>query len=118
MDPTLTIAGLAGLLALTWKLVDFAKLVANLPASRSPVVTQVLVFAVAVGAVFLYGASELGGFAIPGTDLLLEDVGAWTKLIVGLMIGAGASTLYDAKQAVDGSDSAAKPPLLRQSPPR
>lgn len=115
MDPLVVVAGLAGLAALVWKVTDFLRLVANLPATRSSVVTQLVAWLAGVGAVFLYGASQLGDFQVPGTKLLLSDMNGWTKLIVGLAIGSATSVGVDVKQAIDRSDSAAKPALL--SPP-
>jgi hypothetical protein len=106
------IAGLVGMLTVVWKLIDFLKLLANWSHERSGVLTQVLVWLGAIAVVFLYGASDLGTFPIPGTELMLEDAGVWTKVILGLAIGSASSVLVDAKQAIDSSDTATKPPLL------
>jgi len=45
-------------------------------------------------------------------ELLLSDANVWTLIVLALAIGSTASVAVDIKQAVDGSDSAAKPPLL------
>ena len=106
------IAGLVGMLAVVWKVIDFLRLVANWPTSRSSVVTQLLTWIGAVLVVWLYAASQLGDFVIPGTELVLSDANVWTLVILGLAIGSTASVAVDVKQAIDASDSAAKPPLL------
>jgi hypothetical protein len=106
------IAGLAGMLVMVWKLVDFARLLTTWRTSRSATVTQVLAWLVSIAVVFLYGASQLGEFAIPGTELLLSDANVGTKIILGLAIGSAASAAVDVKQAIDSSDSNVKPPLL------
>jgi hypothetical protein len=106
------LAGLVGMLAVVWKVIDFLRLAANWPTTRSSVVTQLLTWAGAVVVVFLYAASELGDFVIPGTELVLSDTNAWTKIVLALAIGSATSVAVDFKQAIDSTDSAAKPPLL------
>lgn len=107
------VVGIVGMVALVWKVVDWLRLLTNLGTQRSAVVTQLLAWVGAVAVVFLYGASEFGTFAVPGTELLLSDVGGWSKVILGLAIGSTASAVVDVKQAIDNTDNAAKPPLLR-----
>lgn len=104
--------GLIGMVALVWKVVDFLRLVANLGTQRSAVVTQLTAWLGAVAVVFLYGASDLGDFHVPGTALALADVNGWTKLVLGLAVGSTASAAVDVKQAIDRNDNASKPPLV------
>lgn len=106
------VVGLVGMVALVWKVVDWLRLLTSLRTHRSAVTTQLLAWVGAIVVVFLYGASEFGTFQVPGTELLLADVGGWSKVILGLAIGSTASAVVDVKQAVDNADSAAKPPLL------
>lgn len=106
------IAGTAGLAALVLKLTDFLRLVTNLASQRSAVLTQLCAWAAGIGATFLYGASQLGNFVIPGTTLTIVAMNGATKVIVGLSFASVASTVVDLKQSRDNSDSAAKPPLL------
>lgn len=106
------IAGLVGMLAVVWKVIDFLRLLASWPSTRSSVVTQLLTWLGAIVVVFLYAASQLGDFVIPGTELLLSDANAWTLIALALAIGSTASVGVDIKQAIDASDTAAKPPLL------
>jgi len=110
------IAGLVGMLAVVWKVIDFLRLASSWPRTRSSVVTQLLTWLGAILVVFLYAASQLGDFVIPGTELVLQDANAWTKIALGLAIGSTASAAVDIKQAVDATDSAAKPPLLGPPP--
>lgn len=107
------IAGLAGMLVVVWKVIDFARLLATWRTERSAIVTQILAWVGAVAVVFLYGGSQLGDFVVPGTELLLADANAGTKIILGLAIGSAASAAVDVKQAIDSSDTATKPPLIR-----
>jgi Na+/proline symporter len=101
------------MVALLWKVVDWLRMVRGWPGTRSGVVTQLLAWAGATVVVFLYGASDFGTFEVPGTQLLLSDLGGWSKVILGLAIGSTASVAVDVKQAVDNTDTASKPPLLR-----
>jgi hypothetical protein len=114
MDPNslAPIVGLAGMLALIVKVIDFARLLTNISTTKSSVVTQLLTWVAAVGVVVLYAESQLGDFQIPGMDLLLSETTFPTQVLIGLAIGSTASVAVDWKQAVDSTDSAAKPPLL------
>lgn len=112
MEPTVTIAGLVGMLALVKTVVDFLRRLANWPADRAAVIHQALAFLGGTAVVFLYSASQLGDFAIPGTKLLLSDMNGWTKVIVGLSIGGLASLVTDFIKSVDNTDSAKAPPII------
>lgn len=112
MDPTLTLAGLVGLLALAAKVVDFLRYLANLPTTLSSVLTQLLAWVGATLVVFLYGASQFGTTVDFG-GIALSDMDGWTKLLVGLAIGSLASLAKDFVAARDNTDSAAVPPLLK-----
>lgn len=112
MEPTITLAGLVGMLALVKSVVDYLRRLANFRADRPAVIHQTLAYLGGTAVVFLYGASQLGDFAIPGTKLLLSDVNGWTKLIVGLSIAASAGLVTDIIKSVDGTDSAKVPPII------
>lgn len=111
--PLISVAGIIGLLAIVAKLIDFARLLTNFGTQKSAIVTQVLTWAAGIVVVLLYASSQLGDFAIPGTQLLLSDANVATLIIVGLGVGSAASLAVDVKQALDNSDSAGKPPLLK-----
>lgn len=108
----ITLAGLGGLVAIAVKVIDFLRMLANAETEKSGIVTQLAAWLGATAVVFLYGASQLGDFVLPGTDILLENADSPTKVLLGLAVGSGASLLVDFKQAIDKSDSAAKPTLL------
>lgn len=99
----------AMLLALVWKFVDFLKALTNKQTNTA--VTQLVVWAGGIAAVFLAGASQFAPEINVGTHTL-EALDGATKLFVGLMIGSATSAAFDVKKALDGSDSAAQPKLL------
>lgn len=113
MEPTITIAGLVGMLALVKSAVDFLRRLANLPADKAAVLHQALAYVGGTAVVFLYGASQFGDFAVPGTKLLLSDMNGWTKLIVGLSVASLAGLVTDFIKARDASDSAKVPPIVK-----
>jgi hypothetical protein len=107
--------GMALLAVLILKFTDFLK---NVKAGAegkgwNGAVTQVIVWAAALGGVFLMSASDFGVTKIPILDIALNDADGATKLLLGLMGGSLASVVYDAKKAVDNTDSAAQPPLIK-----
>lgn len=116
MDTALVLVGFAGLIALVVKLIDFAKMLSALfqgdTTQRSSIVTQVLVWIVAVLAVLVYASSDLGSTVNLTDALTLDAANIWTRIMVGIMLGSAGSTLIDFKQAVDHTDSAVKPPLI------
>jgi hypothetical protein len=113
MDSALTLAGLAGMVALTWKVIDFLRLLVNASTNRSGILTQLLAWAGAVLVVFLYGASDLAGSVdVPGIGLL-DAVDSPTKVLLGLALGSTASTLVDFRRALDNTDTARVPALLQ-----
>lgn len=112
VDSPVIIAGLAGLSVLTWKVIDFFRMLTSLPETKSGVVTQALSWIASIGAVFLYGSSQFGDtIAVGGIQLDAMDTA--TKMLFGLVLGSTASVLVDFKQAFDGNDNATKPPLLK-----
>lgn len=114
--PLLVVGGLVGALALTAKLIDTLKLVTNLPATRSSLLTQLGVFLVGIGVVFLFGASQFGArWQVEGISV--SDMNAASKIIVGLAVAALASVGKDFVKARDTYDTAAMPPLIPSAPP-
>ena len=109
---TVSVAGIAGMLVITWKIIDFLRLLANANVEKSAIFTQLLSWVGAIAVVLLYAASDLGDFAVPGTEILVSDAGAGTLALLGIGIGSGASGVVDFKQAIDRSDSSVKPPLV------
>lgn len=116
MEPTVLLAGLVGLLALSAKVIDFLRLVADLARDGNPttlgrVLTQLAAWVGGVAVVFLYGASDFGVTVDLG-GISLADVNGWSKVLVGLVVGSAASLAKDYIAARDNSDSSKMPPLL------
>jgi hypothetical protein len=103
-----------GLMAfLVSKIVDFGKFITN--RDINGMVTQLLTWVAGVVVVFL-GANTDWADGIPvGTDSL-GSLGWPSLLLLGLTISSSASFLYDARAAVDNTDSAAMPRLLPSTP--
>lgn len=99
--------------ALVWKVIDFTRHLANFAQEKSAVATQLLawiagVLAVVVGA--HAGATE--AITLPGTTDALGNLDGWSQVLVGLLLASTASAAVDVKQAIDGTDSNVKPPLI------
>ena len=99
--------------ALVWKVIDFARHLVNFAANKSAVVTQALawiagILAVVVGA----HAGATDAIVLPGVDQTLGQLDGWSQVVVGFLIASTASAAVDVKQAIDGTDSNVKPPLL------
>lgn len=109
------IAPLLLLTTVLWKVIDFLRLVANFKTNRSAVVTMATAFVGGVFAVVLAShASLFDHFDVNGLTLTQLDVGS--QIFLGLGIASLAGVGVDIKAAIDGSDSAAKPPLLPPNP--
>jgi uncharacterized membrane protein len=74
------------------------------------VLTQTVVWVVAVLAMFLVAQADIaGGLTIGEAALSAYD---WQSLIVvGLALGSGGSFAYDVKRAIDNTDTATEPHL-------
>lgn len=99
--------------ALVWKVIDFLRLLTNLKHQTSAILTQLLawvggVVIVAVGA----HAAVASNVVVPGTSLPLGKLDFGSVVLVGLLVSSFGSVGVDIKQALDGSDSSAKPSLL------
>lgn len=110
------VAILALMGALISKIVDFARQVRA--RDWNAVVTQAVAWAAGVAGAFLLAASDfadgvvfdqLGGYA-------LSDLNGASLIFVGMAVLSAFSTLRDLTKAVDGSQSAAIPPLLDTKP--
>lgn len=105
MEPITYIAVVAAL----FKVVDLVKYASR--ANVRQVVTQLLAFAVGIGAAFLIGAADIAETWDVGAGKAVTDMDGWSKVVLGVVWGAGASALYDFKKAFDGGDSAHTPSL-------
>jgi hypothetical protein len=111
----LTVAGTVGMIAVVRKGVDFVKSLKNLKDvyAKNNVITQGLVWALSIGIVFLYGASDQLGNTVKIDSFNLADADTPTKIIVGLMVGSLASTWVDRTKAIDNTQSTAQPALTK-----
>lgn len=100
--------------ALVWKVIDFFRLLFNFKTQRSGVITQVTAW---VGGVVLVvvaaHASVTSGLVLPGADEPLKSIDFASQILLGLLISSLASSVVDIKQAVDSTDSATKPPMVK-----
>lgn len=103
--------------ALVWKVVDWLRLLFNLPRQVSAVVTQALAWVAGVLLVWVASsASVTAEVVLPGTSAALGTLDAGSVILVGLLVSSFGSAIVDVKQALDRTDSAAKPPLVGDAP--
>lgn len=106
---------LLSLAALVNKFTDFLKFLTN--KDWNAAVTQIIVWAGGVAAVFLASATLWAhgkGFDIGGIQI--TDLNGWSKLYAGLSASSVGGVAYDFKKARDNTDSAQTPPLLPNTP--
>lgn len=81
---------------------------------NNTVVTQVLVWVIGTGALFLAGQAEFtAGLVIPGLGVTLGSLNAASIVMAGWVLGSSGSFAFDIKKAIDSSDSAVEPHLLQ-----
>ena len=113
MEPLLILLGLA---FTANKIVSTAKNATN-PGTRGDALTQLVVWVVAIGVLFLAGEAEVTeALLVPGLAEPLGELDAWSFIVLGLIAGSSGSVVYDFKRALDGSDSATEPSLFGPRP--
>lgn len=101
-----------GLAFMANKLVSTLKQ-ATSSATRGSALTQLVVWAIAIGLTLAMSEAELTEtYVLPGTAQPLGDFDIWSLVLVGLMAGSTGSVLFDFRKAFDSSDSAAEPDLF------
>jgi uncharacterized membrane protein len=100
----------AAMIALVFSFTNFLKAVRNKDVNAS--FTQLIVWAAGIAAVVLFAHSDWAS-AIPVGNFNLSDVNTASLIIIGLTVGSGATTAYDFKKAIDNTDTAADPPLVK-----
>lgn len=105
--------GLAGLIAIIWKVVDFLKYLTNKDINAALTQASVWLSALAV-ALLAREADPFAGIGILGTTFGNLDLAAVVLFALG--IGSTASGVVDFKKAVDHSDTARTPALLPGTP--
>jgi hypothetical protein len=101
---------LVAALALVWKIVDFAKQVRV--GDMNAVVTQAVTWVAGVVVVFILANSDFGN-GIQVAHSSLGHLNGWSLVLVGLTVASSGSVGYDFKRALDSSDSAAQPSLVK-----
>jgi hypothetical protein len=97
------------LAALVTKLTSFVKYVTS--GEYREVVTQLVAWGAGVLVVVVAGAAEgIQDLVVIG-ETTLEQLNLAAEILSGLALGSGASLVYDAKKAIDNTDSAVEPPL-------
>ena len=98
------------LLALIKKLIDFLRYASA--GDVNGVVTQLVTWGGGVGAVLLVAQTDWAS-GIDVGNMTLATLNVWSLLFVGLTLSSGAGVVHDVTKAVDGSDSAVLPKLVR-----
>lgn len=97
--------------AMIWAVINFLKYARN--ADWNGALTQLAVWAAGVGVVVLFAHSDWAA-SIPVGDLSLDQLNGWSLVIAGFAAGSAASTGFDIKKAVDHSDTAHVPSLIKK----
>ena len=101
---------------LVWKVIDFLRMLFNFSTQKSGIITQATAW---VGGVLLVivaaHAGVTGNLVIPGADEPLKVLDFGSQILLGLLVASLASGVVDVKQAIDGTDSSAKPSLISES---
>lgn len=103
------IIGLASLIALAWKIVDFAKFIRA--RDWNATATQAATWAAGIVVVLLAAEADVTAHLTIG-DVALTDVNTASRLLIGLSLLSLGSVGFDFKKAIDSSDSAHTPSLL------
>lgn len=94
------------------KIIELLKQIRNKDVNGA--LTLISLFIAGVAALTLAAhAAVTEGTIIPGTGAALGSLDFASLVLLGLMITATGSTVYDFKKAVDSTDSAKQPPLLK-----
>ena len=101
--------GLAALIAIIWKVVDFLKYLVN--RDWNAAVTQLSVWGAAVAVALL--ARDAEPFSTIGVvGVTFGELSTPAIILFALGLGSSASAVFDLKKAIDGHDSAATPALF------
>jgi hypothetical protein len=102
----------AAMAVLILKLIDFARYCRA--ADLNGVITQLSAWAAGVIVVFLVAQTDWAS-GIGVGDQNLETLNAWSLFFYGLSVGSGASLIKDSIKAIDNTNSAQIPTLMRRS---
>lgn len=103
---------LVTLMALVVKITSVVKAIGK---DNNAVVTQLVTWAVGVAVLFLAAQATItSGIVVFDGIPALGDLDNASLVLVGLSYASGGSFAYDLKKAIDSSDSAAEPSLLKK----
>lgn len=103
------IVGLAGLIAIIWKVVDFLKYVTNRDVNAAVTQASVWISAVLVS-LLAREAEPFSAIEVMGTTF--GNLSSAAIVLFALGLGSTASGVVDFRKAIDTTDSAATPTLL------
>ena len=109
MGPELIVLG-----AFAKKLVDFVRQLRG--KDTSAVLTQVLAWAAGIAVVFI-GAHVDVASAVEVANVSLDQMSAWTQVVLGLVVGSLGSVGKDTLKALDRFQTEAAPKLVPGSSP-
>lgn len=99
---------------LIWQVIDFLRELTDFGTNKSSIVTQATAWGGGILLVVVAAHAQVTQtLTLPGIATPLGKLDAGSIVLVGLLASSLASSIVDVKQAVDGSDSAVKPPLLK-----
>lgn len=110
MDTVGEFIPLIATLALAAKAVDWLKYIKD--KNTNGTLTQLFVWVVGVGVIFLLANTDFAGGVVVGGKAL-SILGWESLLLIGLTLGSWASVGFDIKKAIDNTDSAATPQLFQ-----
>lgn len=99
--------------ALVKKIVDMVKFLAA--GDTNAAVTQIVAWLTGIAAVFIAAKSDFGNEMLIN-GLALSSLNNWALVFAGLTLASTAGVGWDAISAVDNSNSATTPRLLRTEP--
>jgi hypothetical protein len=109
----MNVADLVGLLALLVKVVDTARYATA--KQINGVVTQVIAWGLGVGGVFAVAQTQWAAHISVGNGTTLAHQGAFSLVAIGLSISSSGSVLKDLQAALDSTNTAVVPPLLKSA---
>lgn len=99
----------AALSALVFTFINFVKCLRA--ADWNAVVTQAAAWGGGIGVTVLAAHSDFGD-SLPVANVPLSQLNTPSHILAGLALASLASTFNEVKKAIDGSDTAVKPPLI------
>lgn len=100
---------LAAMGALVFTLINFLKMVTN--KQWSPALTQLISWVAGIIVVVGFAQTDWADTVTFG-DRALSSLNGSSQLVLGLMAASLFGVVKEVTKAIDGSDSAAKPPLI------